>query len=144
VTRPALGPTQSPIQWVPGVKRGRDVRLTTHLHLVPSRNYTRTSSPPSAFVACSGTALLRKTRDLYVCVVVLVLRCTKRQSRQTQIQLLSWLPLHYSSNRSGSCCFVRSFECLAFDILWECEAMKSFYPELRWGGGLCFRQSDGE
>jgi hypothetical protein len=33
--RPALGPTQPPAQWVsgvlsPGVKRGRDVMLTTH------------------------------------------------------------------------------------------------------------------
>jgi hypothetical protein len=42
-----------------GLKRGREVKLTTHPHLVlrwrMSRTYT--SSPPSAFVACSGTAL---------------------------------------------------------------------------------------
>jgi hypothetical protein len=52
-SRPALGSTQPPIQWVPGVlspvvKRGRGVMLTTHPHLVPrlckSRSYT--SSPP--------------------------------------------------------------------------------------------------
>jgi hypothetical protein len=52
-SRPALGYTQPPIQWVPGllslwVKRGRGVMLTTHPHLVPrlsmSRSYT--SSPP--------------------------------------------------------------------------------------------------
>jgi hypothetical protein len=64
VCRPTLGPTQPPVQWVPGVlspglKRGRSVTLTTHPHLVPrsrmSRNYT--SSPPSPFVACSETAL---------------------------------------------------------------------------------------
>jgi hypothetical protein len=35
-----LGPTQLPVQWVPGVlsrglKRGRGVTLTTHTHLVP-------------------------------------------------------------------------------------------------------------
>jgi hypothetical protein len=53
VFRPALGTTQPPVQWVPGVlspgaKRGRGVMLTTHPHLVPrlrmSRSYT--SSPP--------------------------------------------------------------------------------------------------
>jgi hypothetical protein len=65
VFRPALGPTQPPVQCLPGVlspgvKRGRGLTLTTHPHLVPrswmSRSYT--SSPPGASMACSGTALL--------------------------------------------------------------------------------------
>jgi hypothetical protein len=53
VSRPALGPTQLPVQWLPwvlspGVKRGRGVMLTTYPHLVPrswmNRSYTCT--PP--------------------------------------------------------------------------------------------------
>jgi hypothetical protein len=45
----------------PGLKRGLGVTLTTHPHLVPrsrsrmSRSHT--PLPPSAFMACSGTAL---------------------------------------------------------------------------------------
>jgi hypothetical protein len=52
VTWPALGPTQPPVQWVPGVlspgvKRGRGVTLTTHPHLVLRSRMSRTdtSSP---------------------------------------------------------------------------------------------------
>jgi hypothetical protein len=75
------GPTQPPVQWVPGVlspgvKRGRGVTLTTHPHKVSrlwmSRIYT--SSPPSASMACSGTALLlyvcSKTYHTYACMHV--------------------------------------------------------------------------
>jgi hypothetical protein len=56
--RPRLLPSKSfPIHHSHIIKRSRGVTLTTHPHLVPrsimSRSYT--SSPPSAFVACSGT-----------------------------------------------------------------------------------------
>jgi hypothetical protein len=64
VSWPALRLTQLPVQWVsgllpPGLKRGRGVTLTTHPHIVPRSRMSRSyiSSPPSAFMACSGTAL---------------------------------------------------------------------------------------
>jgi hypothetical protein len=85
VSRPVLGPTQPPVQWVPGVlspgvKRGRGVTLTTHPHLVPrsimSRNYLALST--SAFLACSGT--------------ILVLSNTLRNGR-AMVQVVSRRPL---------------------------------------------------
>jgi hypothetical protein len=63
VSRPALGPTQPPVQWVPGVLspgvKARPGRDADHPHLVPrsrmSRSYT--PFPPSASMACSGIPL---------------------------------------------------------------------------------------
>jgi hypothetical protein len=64
VSRPALGPTQSPVQWVPGVlcpglKRVRGVTLTTRPYLLQRSRMNRsyTSSPPRTFIACGGTSL---------------------------------------------------------------------------------------
>jgi hypothetical protein len=77
VSRPALGPTQPPIQWVPAVKRGRGMTLTTHPHLVlrskMSRSYT--SSPPSTSMACSGTAVLYLYVYMYVCMYLCICVC---------------------------------------------------------------------
>jgi hypothetical protein len=86
VSNQALEPTQPPVQWVPGVlspgvKRGRDVTLTTHPHLVPrsrrSRSYT--SSPPRTSMAWSRTASLYMGKRTVLCVVETIRMCACRE-----------------------------------------------------------------
>jgi hypothetical protein len=56
VSRPALRPTQLPIQWIPRVKRDRIVMLTTNPNLVPRSRMSRSciSSPLGACMAVAG------------------------------------------------------------------------------------------
>jgi hypothetical protein len=60
VSRPALGPTQPPVQWVPGVlspRPGRDADHSPSSSAEVKNEYELYFSPPSATMACSGTAL---------------------------------------------------------------------------------------
>jgi hypothetical protein len=54
-SRPALRPTQPPIEWAPGAL-SRGVKLTTHLHLV-WRSRMRGATPQYAFMACTQLKL---------------------------------------------------------------------------------------
>jgi hypothetical protein len=64
----------------PGVKRGRDVTLTTHPHLVPrlsmSRSYT--SSSPCVSTACSGITLplffFKVYEKIYQVKIIIILK----------------------------------------------------------------------
>jgi hypothetical protein len=84
VSRPALGTTQPPVQWVPGVlspglKRGRDVTLTAHPHLVPRSRMRRSyiSSPPcvSTGVLWDCLLLLHINRPIYYTHFLTVYSC---------------------------------------------------------------------
>jgi hypothetical protein len=81
---PALGPTQPPVQWVPGalspgVKRGRGVMLTTHPLLMPglrkSRSYT-SCHPNAPLWSVTGLLIFftlpisKRSRDISIAYLV--------------------------------------------------------------------------
>jgi hypothetical protein len=70
--RPALGPIQSPIKWVPGAVSGSKAagvgwgfaKMTTHLHLVPGLS-TSGAIPPSPHV-CKVWCSIKSSDDFIV------------------------------------------------------------------------------
>jgi hypothetical protein len=74
----------------PGVKRDRSVTLTTHPLLVPrswmSRSYT--SSPPSASMACSGTALLLLLLLLLLLIICYVVSCIHSTQEPADVDIM--------------------------------------------------------
>jgi hypothetical protein len=69
-SRPALGPTQPPVQWVPGVKRGRGVMLTTHPLLVPKLRKRGAIPPP-----CPSASMTWSRSDLLYFSPVWLMAC---------------------------------------------------------------------
>jgi hypothetical protein len=55
-SRPALGPIQSPIQWILGTL-SPGVKLTTHIHLVPKSRMHGTIPPPPSMSSWHGASL---------------------------------------------------------------------------------------
>jgi hypothetical protein len=107
-SRPAPGPTQPPIQWVPGtplagVKRaGREADHPPPTSAEVNKTWVYTSTPPYVFVAC---AKLVKHRDNFT---VIVFHCNTKYILCYSIfkdscRVLSSLNLN--CNKSSSCLY---------------------------------------
>jgi hypothetical protein len=132
VPRPALGPTQPPVQWVPGfispgVKRGRGVTRNTHRHLVPksrmSRNYI--SSPPGASMACSGTTL--DFRFIYRC-------CKRLHSVEWRVWIVKLYIMYSYSNGMSVDLYWETYSCshCLFSIVLDVSLLQSYRSPVKY------------
>jgi hypothetical protein len=114
VFRLALGHTQPPVQCLlgvlsPGLKRGRDVTFTTHLHLVSRMSRSYSCSPSSAFMACSGTALTLEVINMYMRPTVLVPCFSSGRAANSSRLKLASATSHLQDSRYVHC-HTHSFE----------------------------------
>ena len=69
LSRPVLGPTQPPVQWVPGLSRpGRDADPSPPSSAVVVKRWSYTSTPPMDRTACTEPQCLYKgALYLFIC-----------------------------------------------------------------------------
>jgi hypothetical protein len=115
--RPALGPIQPPVQWVPGFTGGkewpgRDTDPSPHSSAVVMKEYSYTSTPPRGCTACTepqclykGALYLYLIGHLPILFVLSAILGSARTSgvAATQLSLLSFVLLFHSLYHTSIC-----------------------------------------